>query len=447
MPEKNKDTPKKPRLNPVDAIKRFIKTPKKLGQIVALFLILGLVVFAGIFAVIWAWFAPVKEVLDPNTQKTILAKDPYETAKTAATILGVLTVGAAAAVQYRKQSVTEDQAKLDREKAELDREKAALDVKRAEADLDARYSERLTKAIEHLGNESVTIRKGAIYELKRLALDSAKDRESVVKTLASFVREGIEALSKEQKEKIAKGEEPDEQPRPGADVFESSYILEFLHTEYRELWTIKLTGETIHGLQLTGAYLERIWLKDAAFPGAHLEGANLTRAHLEHANLTDTYLEGARLCGAYLGGASLFVAHLGGARLDGAHLEHANLCTAHLKGANLTDAYLEDVDLRGAHLEGADLRGVYFKSISLYLRGLISLKEAGLYNTDIGVSYNYLKHADLHATNFKDAFLYGADLRNTRNLTAEQLSEAHLDKDTKLDDDLREALRKMGEDI
>lgn len=408
--KKEKDKPGKP-IN-----------PKNLPRQIVFFVVLAIIAGAGAFLLVNR-FAPKTESM-------------YDKFRTTATILSALTIGGAAVVQYRKQRVTEEQAESDR----IDREnkqriaEAQQRVIEAQAklDRDVRYGERLTKAIEHLGDDSITIRKGAIYELKRLAIDSEKDQESVVNILASFVREKIVELSDEQKQKIANGEKPDEQPRPRSDVFEASYALAFLHEKYKELSEIKLVSGTIHDLLLEDAQLERIWLKDATFPDANLKGANLCGAHFEGANLLTANLENARL----------FEAHLEGARLSGAHLENAVFAGAHLEDAFLVGAYLTDAHLVGAHLTGVKLMVAHLERAFL---GRANLNGAELNGSNLEGAI--LLNTRLKGTTFSNANLEGANLCRAKNLTAEQLCHAHLDKTTRMDDNLREELRKMGKDV
>ncbi len=116
-----------------------------------------------------------------------------------------------------------------------------------------------------------------------------------------------------------------------------------------------------------------------AHESAHsLQGANLVARDLAH-----RYLRQMNLSQAQLTEASLYMADLSGANLRG-----ANLMNADLSGANL-----ENADLHGANLHGANL--------------LV---------------------ADLN-----NAILTQADLRDVRNLTAEQLASAIIDSTTSID--------------
>ena len=48
-------------------------------------------------------------------------------------------------------------------------------------------TDRITKAIEHLGSESIAVRLGGIYALERILVDSPRDRNSILETLNAFL--------------------------------------------------------------------------------------------------------------------------------------------------------------------------------------------------------------------------------------------------------------------
>jgi hypothetical protein len=50
-------------------------------------------------------------------------------------------------------------------------------------------TERFTRAIDQLGNESLDVRLGVIYALERIAKDSRHDHPQVVEILTAYIRE------------------------------------------------------------------------------------------------------------------------------------------------------------------------------------------------------------------------------------------------------------------
>ena len=91
---------------------------------------------------------------------------------TAATVFGALTIGGVGIMQYRKQKFLEFQAQRED---------------------DSRTSELLQKAITHLESDNDYTRISAVYELKRLAEDSPRDKEHVARILISFIEKTNEA--------------------------------------------------------------------------------------------------------------------------------------------------------------------------------------------------------------------------------------------------------------
>ncbi|WP_336214889.1 pentapeptide repeat-containing protein [Nonomuraea sp. LPB2021202275-12-8] len=87
------------------------------------------------------------------------------------------------------------------------------------------------------------------------------------------------------------------------------------------------------------------------------ESPPLIAAHFEFSDWQDVYLNGADLTGANLTGANLFSANLTDANLTRANLTDADLFGANLTGAKLAGADLTNADLKAANLTGVELDG------------------------------------------------------------------------------------------
>jgi hypothetical protein len=188
-------------------------------------------------------------------------------------------------------------------------------------------TERYTRAIEQLGNNSLDVRLGGIFALERIAVDSERDHPTVVEVLSAFIREHSRIPTKPESWLISP---------PTTDVQAACTVLGRLPLR-----------AGVHRGNLTGAHLAM-----ANLAGAHLEGANLRGAHLIMANLW------------------------------GAHLQKAGLATAHLEGANLGYAHLEEADLTRAHLEGAKLRSTHLERANLSNAMGLSKEQLNLASVD-----------------------------------------------------------------
>ena len=191
-----------------------------------------------------------------------------------------------------------------------------------------------------------------------------------------------------------------------------------------------LSDAHLQGAELIEAHLQGADLSDAHLQGAelikaHLQGADLSSAHLQGAYLIDASLQGARLSSAHLQGAYLIDASLQGARLSSAHLQGADLTGASLQGARLSSAHLQGADLTGASLHGADLSEAQLQGA--YLVGA-SLQGAVLHEAQLQGAY--LIGASLHGADLREAQLQGADFTSTRlqgaNLRNARLQDADL---------------------
>lgn len=256
----------------------------------------------------------------PN-DPTLSAKDVISMTATA---IGGFTVGGVAVMQFRKHKWAEYQAKLDE---------------------DSRTGERLSKAIEHLGDKDhLHVRIGAVYEFKNLAEDSPRNKENIAQILTQFIKSRAEkiktgdalpqdidaaakVLSLLVRELI---EEPSEKARkrnrfrplkynplwdrsffkiflllvkkrvrPPQCVFDAAEILSGLAEQDLFLWR----WDTLRANWL---YLDRITLKNVILFDAQFNCTILWYAHFEGTILTDADVQGASLTSAHLENANLW---------------------------------------------------------------------------------------------------------------------------------------------
>lgn len=298
-------------------------------------------------------------------------------------LLGIAMGGVILAIQaansYRRAKALEETAKAQADATE----------RQAEANRNAERGlrqERLKNAIEHLGDESPSIRMGGAYELFHLAADTEGLRRTIFDILCAHVRRttGEEGYRK------------DHERKPSEEI---QNLLTLLFVQEHEVF--KGLHINLLGSWLNGANLRKARLRKAVMEGAHLRGAHLSGAELQEANLREAYLQKANLQEAYLQGASLYNARLQGARLSEAHLQGAVLQGAHLQGASLFVAHLQGAHLWDAHLQGARLWGAQLQGASLYKAQLQGAHLSGA----------HLQGADLFEVGLQGANLRGARLQ------------------------------------
>lgn len=96
----------------------------------------------------------------------------FDLARSTVTLLGVLTVGGAAAVAYRRQQTLERQHQIAEEHARLERDQ---ELRAGRADLHARYQQ----AAAQLGHDEPIIRVAGIYALEALATEWVRIGDTV----------------------------------------------------------------------------------------------------------------------------------------------------------------------------------------------------------------------------------------------------------------------------
>ena len=214
--------------------------------------------------------------------------------------------------------------------------------------------ERLKNAIEHLGNDSDSVRLGGAYELFHLAQDTKKEalqrmrssggadeRFHLAQDTADLRQTVLDILCAHIRRTTGEDEyRKTHQSKPSEEV-QSLLTLLFVQEQ-----------DVFEGLLIN---LQESWLN----------GTYLQKARLQNANLTKAYFKKAFLWEAKLQGANLFDAHLHEVNLTNAHLQGAILYEAKLQGAKLNSARLHGADLSSAKLHGAQIFGAKMYGVSL----------------------------------------------------------------------------------
>ncbi|WP_406346937.1 pentapeptide repeat-containing protein [Streptomyces sp. NBC_00648] len=206
---------------------------------------------------------------------------------------------------------------------------------------EGQITERFTRAIDHLGSQTLDVRLGGIYALERVARNSPDDRPTVTDILCAFVREHVPwpvgAPDGPQHPTLTVDRQVPWLTNRAPDVQTALYVLGRRPGHPQE-----------HRLYLSRADLRRAQLSKAQLEGVNLRHSNLSRAYMPKSNLEHSEL------------VNVDLRH---AQLRGARLSHADLRDVHLQHADLREAVLHGADLRGANLldarlDGADLTDV-----------------------------------------------------------------------------------------
>lgn len=147
---------------------------------------------------------------------------------------------------------------------------------------DARLTDRLSTAVEHLADSSVTVRMGGIHALERIALDSrnSHDQYVVMDILSSFVSERRLDTPRDE-------DQPHLRKRLPADVRQAFVVLG------RPVLRFSRIKRDLHEVDMHGAHVSR-----SDFSNAYLEYGDLSQADLREVRLVGTRLNYADFRGA-----------------------------------------------------------------------------------------------------------------------------------------------------
>jgi uncharacterized protein YjbI with pentapeptide repeats len=224
-------------------------------------------------------------------------------------------------------------------------------------------TDRLTRAIDQLGNEHVDIRLGSIYALERLARESPADQSQIIEILTGYVRQHAPWVP-------AANVEVESETTPAAIRSPAD-----IHAALRAIG--RRNRKNDH--ETTVIDLASTDLRGVPFDRGDFIGASFIKAHLDCADLSNAKLANSDFSYARLDHADLTSARLDGANFANARLKHAALRFAHLSGVKLRDTDLSGANLFGATLDQADLWKAKFVGASLWnarLAGVIDLTDA-----------------------------------------------------------------------
>lgn len=219
-----------------------------------------------------------------------------------------------------------------------------LNIKKQDLDREGQMTDRFSKAVTHLGDDTLAVRLGGMYELERVAKDSKKDHGSVMEILAAYIREKSPLIKTDQPDKS--GETTERKPLP-IDVQVALTII-----GRRTVANDPLPLE----IDLSNCYLAGTNLAESDFQSTDFSGSDLSGANFHHTNFgwrgetqppdamsynyPYTRFRKAELSGADFMFANLFDADFSGANLTGANLEASNLAAANFVDTNLSGAKL-----------------------------------------------------------------------------------------------------------
>ncbi len=262
-------------------------------------------------------------------------------------------------------------------------------------------NDRYQQGAEMLGNDVLSVRLGGIYALQRLAEEHPKQYHvQIMRLFCAFVRHPTrDSRLKSEPRGIELSPTMTQDVMARYQTSLEALGLADSDSQVREdvkavMEAVRVRGRSSIVLEPSVGY--RLDLRFADIPGIELWDADLSRVELQGVNLSGTWLTRANLS----------YANLGAANLTGAWLVKANLNSAGLVLANLSNTNLIGADLSKARLMGADLTNAYFGGP--------------------GPPSSHSRMS-LISSNFEGAILSGADLRDVKNLTQEQLDGARAD--------------------
>ena len=168
-------------------------------------------------------------------------------------------------------------------------------------------AERFKNAIEHMGNDSASIRLGGIYALHHIAQETEEYRERVFEILCAHIRETTTQEGYKGWETVIRVEEKITGTIQRSSIeIQSILNLLFIKKPDRKIYEgirANLSGANLSGAILSNANLESVDLSKATLEFTSFRSSNLKYAFLYDADLGYTIFSDANLQGAWLNSA------------------------------------------------------------------------------------------------------------------------------------------------
>jgi hypothetical protein len=183
-------------------------------------------------------------------------------------------------------------------------------------------TERFTRAVGQLGSNNLSLRLGGIYGLERVALDSPRSREPVVRLMLAYLHQfhpsppnGWPSVG-EAKLEWFKGQFGPCSSRLLKAPPDTQAAIDVLRRIKPDPSSLDLAELDLRGIQIEGANLSGADLRGTSLESARAEGANFTRAQLNRVDLTHACLQNASLRGSIANASRWPAADVRGADLS-----------------------------------------------------------------------------------------------------------------------------------
>ena len=211
-----------------------------------------------------------------------------------------------------------------------------------------RIGEEFSRSIELLGNDHAAARQGGIYALAFLAKESEERRSTIVKIIASYIRQTGQYVSPVVKEGA---DISGKVPMIAPDGMDIGAALSAIHD---------LSRNHDGKIDLSNSYLRTV----GELSGAMLRGANLSDVVAVKCAFDKTAFFQANLVSAEFRGCDFTEAQFEGAEMVSAEFHDCNFTGAGFQGVELSNVKFygkcnfQDVNLAGAELHEANLENV-----------------------------------------------------------------------------------------
>lgn len=261
--------------------------------------------------------------------------------------------------------------------------------------------DRLSKAVDQIGSNNLSVRIGGLYALKNIGFDFENYTKQVVEILSSFIRvnSSVDAACDE-----SVPVPHDVQIALDSIIHIKSDHNEFLDNTIIDLSGCRLMGITIIKKNLKGFDFSRSNLSNSNLESCQIANVEMFKTNFSNCNLSKINIFNAKLKNCVFDNSQMSFSILSKLLIFDSSFRNCSLVEANFRGSaidnvSFKDSTLMDADFTDTHMDNCDFSGAKFVSNFDYNNGNSS--NTKLFSKPKGITERHIKYNNISSELFK----------------------------------------------
>lgn len=331
-----------------------------------------------------------------------------------------------------------------------------ISQKTLEQSIEANTTNNFYNAIDKLSDNNTSIRIGAIYSLKQIAIQNYNKVPEIINILLAYIDDHSKIGSIDKSKPYIKRLDIEESIKTLLSFPNNKIVYDLSNLD---LSFLKLTNVDLSGINFSNSIINHSIISDSNLSRCNFSGSDLSDSLIlhstmsdvitskttimKHVNFSNSYIQNVNFSYLDLSNSTFKNTDLSNSILNWTTLSYSNFCYVNLSSAQICcatiiGATLKETNLFNAKMMSSDLTGSY---IAANLSNTIFGKESDIETTSAiqrkSWSQNNFDATSANHKIFIPTIIFNANLQNSYNLTQEQVNNTCGNIYTKLPTGLR----------